>query len=158
MNRVARSLAGNPVTIFLIILGIVFLVAARSLPAPRFDPLGAGAFPTALGWLMVVLGVADLARTAWISWRHPAPPIGARGGVKGTLQAGYVLLLTVLYGFSMAVFELNFALATAVYLMAASFAFGHVTLRGFMLRLILFSAFALALGYLLKSVVYVDLP
>lgn len=157
MNRVAKSLTENSITIILIVIGVVFIVAARTLPAPRFDPLGAGAFPTFLGWLMVALGLLELCKSARTAWRDGSEVASTRPNFSQGLAACIVLLLTVLYGLSMAVLEVRFAIATVIYLLAASFVLQRAGLRRMMLLTVLFILFAFALEYLLKSVAYVDL-
>lgn len=158
MNRVAKSITENSLTIVLIVIGVVFIVAARTLPAPRFDPLGAGAFPAALGWLMVALGLLELGKSAWVVWRDGDRATRQRPNYSQGLRACFVLLLTVLYGLSMAVLEIRFAVATVIYLMAASLALQRATLRRSILLIFLFILFAFTLEYLLKSVAYIDLP
>lgn len=158
MKHDTKRSAWNPVTIVLIGLGVLFIVASRGLPAPRFDPLGAAPFPTALGWLIVMLGTGDLLRGAVRAWGDSSTEDEARVGAAGTARSAFILLLTVLYGISMALFGLNFAVATTAYLLAASSAFGRMTLRRSIVLLIFFPIFSLALDYLFKSVVYIDLP
>ena len=156
MNRVAKSLVENSITIVLIVIGIVFILAARTLPAPRFDPLGAGAFPTVLGWLMVALGLLELCKSAWAARRDGSEIAWTRPDFRQGLTACIVLLLTVMYGLSMAVLEVRFAIATVIYLVAASFVLQPTGLRRTMLLTVLFVLFAFALEYLLKNVAYVD--
>lgn len=156
MNRVAKSLVENSLTIVLIVIGVVFVLAARTLPAPRFDPLGAGAFPTVLGWLMVALGLLELGKSVWIV-RRDGPEAGwTRPNFRQGLTTCIVLLLTVMYGLAMAVLEIRFAVATVIYLVAASFVLQPTGLRRTILLTGLFILFAFALQYLLKSVAYVD--
>ena len=144
----------NPVTVGMICLGGLYIVAAQSLPPPRFDPLGAAPFPTGLGWLVVVLGCLDLLRSASAAGASGgAPPLPGLG-LSGVL----VLALTVAYALAMAVFDISFEIATLVYLIAAALVFGLPGPRRSMFLLVLFAAFAVVLGYLLKEVVYVDLP
>jgi hypothetical protein len=158
MNRVARTITENSVTIFLIVIGVIFIGAARTLPAPRFDPLGAGAFPTVLGWLMVGLGLLELSKSWWVEWRDRPAATGQRADYGQSLRACFVLLLTAMYGFSLAVLGIRFAFATIIYLMAASFILERANLRRSLVLAILFIVFAFTLEYLLKSVAYVDLP
>jgi hypothetical protein len=144
----------NPVTVGMICLGGLYVVAAQYLPPPRFDPLGAAPFPTGLGWLMIVLGFLDLLRNRAVAGASDDPPQLPKLGASAAL----VLALTVAYALALAVFDVLFEIATLVYLIAAALVFGRAPPRRMAFLLVLFAAFAVALGYLLKEVVYVDLP
>ncbi len=61
-TRKARN-ADLAFAVVTIAVGALFFFEARKLPASRFDPLGAGAFPMAIAGLLTMMGVVALVMT-----------------------------------------------------------------------------------------------
>lgn len=152
--RITSRIPFNPVTIGMICLGGLFIAAAQTLPAARFDPLGAAPFPSALGWLIVVLGSLELAQS--FVRRNERSDATSRPAIG--VRAVAVFVFTMLYALSMAIFDLRFEVATIAYLVLASLAFGRPRGSQALVLLVLFPAAAVLLSYLLKEVVYIALP
>ena len=152
------------VTFGLLIVGLVFFVAALQLPAGTFDPLGPGSVPEMVAAVIVILCSIVLIRGVRRRLTGNALPQGGAidiiqrdGESHPRLLAGFAVLL-VAY---LAAFELrlgHFIVLTFPFVLASVLLLGGITRRTVVTGIIIATVLSVGLFYLLTKFFVINLP
>jgi hypothetical protein len=102
------------VALMLVLIASLALFGTRTIPPGRFEPLGSAPVPQAVAVLILLLAIWIIVR-ACIDRR----PIAAAAAVDRYLDAGVVVVLTLLFVAAMHYRLASFAILTLIYLVAA---------------------------------------
>jgi putative tricarboxylic transport membrane protein len=140
-------------TVALIVAGL-FIVEARGLPPPFFEPIGSAAVPRGTAWIAVVLAIAMMGR-ALLSREPAAAAFHSPRELRRTLAFSVLILV---YVAALGLTRIGYAVTTTVFLtlaipLLAGFS-RQWLLRSFALGIVL----GFGLQFLFTRVLVTDLP
>lgn len=132
--------------LIILALGISYLTTVYSMPSATVgDPLGHKAFPTALGGLMVFLGVTILIR----------PERGVKSNLSKRTFSIVLLLTALLGGYGYTLNLIGYPLGTFLFLSITSWLIGE---RSWILNILLSSGLSLGIYSLFTQILDIPLP
>lgn len=145
-----------------IVIGLVsafFFVESGSLPASRWEPLGAGSFPRIICGAMIVL-CAVAAVVTGRNLRKAGVSANLGAALPGWAYNGRlaILLFILFAGYLAIIRPLGFAVATFVFLLAAYLLLAPRTARAAVIGVLLAAVFSFGLNWLFAEVFNVFLP
>ena len=140
------------VALMLILIASLALFGTRTIPPGRFEPLGSAPVPQAVAVLILLLAIWIIVR-ACIDRR----PIAA-AAVDRYLDAGVVVLLTLLFVAAMHYRLASFAVLTLIYLVATIGCLTRFERRQLPWIIGIAAAVGFGFQYLFTRVFVVDLP
>lgn len=153
-----RAFGDLALSLVVVLLAALLFVGARSLPPPRFEPLGSAAAPRILGVVLIVLAAVIALRAVIALVRGggeddaPAVAEGAHPWWSALLFAALILYVAALdFG------RVPFWAATAVFLGVAGFILTGWRWRAALIYMIFGGVLGLALSWVFTNFLYISI-
>jgi putative tricarboxylic transport membrane protein len=140
-------------TVALIVAGL-FIVEARGLPPPFFEPIGSAAVPRGTAWIVVVLALAMMGR-ALFSREPGSAAFHSPQEVRRTVAFSALILL---YVAALGLTKIGYAVSTLVFLAISVPLLAGFSRRWLLRSVVLGIVFGFGLQFLFTRVLVTDLP